>query len=353
MNRKKFPLWQNDGKPAESFSEWNRENVSSLINAIKDGELHLIENSCLCNNEHPEKDIIVSEKDRFGLPLTQVLCSKCGLIRSGVVFDEESNDSFYEKYYRGVYTTECPSSVFFQNQITIGENALALIKKHVNFNKIFNVTEIGCGAGGILVPFKDAGKKITGYDFDEKYLDFGRKNGLNLIYGDFYSQTKDNSCDLIIMNHVFEHLLSPLDELKRLFPKLKYNGYLYMEVPSIYCISWCYPDPLTYFQNAHVYNYYEQYLRLLFEKFGMQVIYGDERCTFICQKISEDIPDVQFIFDEKLSNYPLKNAKYLIDCKKKYENSNKKNLKQKAFNLACTLGWKRIRPYIKNKKYSN
>lgn len=85
----------------------------------------------------------------------------------------------------------------------------------------------------------------------------------------------------------------------------------------------------------------------------MKVIYGDERCTFICQKINEDIPDVQFVFDEVISNYPLRNAEYLIECKEKYENSNQKNLKQKVFDLACLLGWKRIRPFIKNKAYLN
>lgn len=353
MSKEGFPLWHNDGKPAASFSKWNRANVTILHNTIKNGSLHLVENHCLCKNEHPEKDTIVSEKDRFGLPIPQVLCSKCGLIRSAVVFDEKSNNFFYEKYYRGVYTSNCPSNVFFQKQTETGEAAINLIKEHVDFDKIATVVEIGCGAGGILLPFKNAGKTVTGYDFDEKYLKYGQEKGLNLFYGDFYSQTEDNSCDLIIMNHVFEHLLSPLDELKKLLPKLKTNGYIYFEVPGIYCISWCYPDPLTYFQNAHVYNFYEQQLKILFQMFGIKVIYSDERCTFICQKTTDTIPNVDCIYDESLATYPQTNAEYLIECKEKYDNSTKINFKKSLFNIACTLGWKQIRPYIKkNRAYS-
>jgi 2-polyprenyl-3-methyl-5-hydroxy-6-metoxy-1,4-benzoquinol methylase len=354
MNKDNFPLWRNDGKPAASFSKWNRANVEKLHNAIKDGELRFIENHCLCNNEHPERDIVISEKDRFGLPIPQILCSKCGVIRSGVVFDEESNSSFYEKYYRGVYTTECPSDVFFQKQTETGTAAINLMKEHVDFAQIKNVAEIGCGAGGILLPFKNEGKSVTGYDFDEKYLEYGRKMGLNLVYGDFYTQTEDNSCDLIIMNHVFEHLLSPLDELRRLLPKLKCNGYIYFEIPGIYCISWCYPDPLTYFQNAHVYNFYKQQLYVLFQKYGIKIIYGDDRCTFICQKTDNNIPDVDCIYDKSLSDYPRKNANYLMECKKKYEKRRIRTFKKKLRNIALALGWKQIRPYIKrNKTYSN
>lgn len=353
MRNKKFPLWKNDGKPASSFSDRNRENVALLINAIENKELHLVKNHCLCNNEHPEQDIVVSEKDRFGLPIPQLLCSKCGLIRSGLVFDDDSNNIFYEKYYRGVYTRNLPSDSFFQNQVKIGTEVLALVKEYVGTKGISVVAEIGCGAGGILLSFLEAGMKVAGYDFDDKYLNYGRTKGLSLNHGDFYEQVENNSCDLVILNHVFEHLLSPLDEMRKILPKLKNNGYLYIEVPGVYCISWCYPDPLTYFQNAHVYNFYEQYLRVMFEQFGLKVIYGDERCTFICQKLSDEIPEVKCIYDESLSTYPKKNADYLLSCKRDYDCQGKKTLKQKAFDVACALGWKTIRPYIKRKEYNS
>lgn len=349
--QKKFPLWKNDGKPASLFSDRNLDSVSLLIKAIENNELRLVENKCLCNNEHSEQDVVVSEKDRYGLPIPQVLCSKCGLIRSGLVFDEESNNKFYEKYYRGVYSSNLPDNSFFQNQVKKGEKAFDLLKNIIDINKISIVAEIGCGAGGVLLPFMEAGMYITGYDYDENYLCFGRSKGLDLKYGDFYEQVECGSCDLVIMNHVFEHLLFPIDEMNRLLPKIKNNGYLYVEVPGIFCISTYYHEPFTYFQNAHVFNFYEQYLRVMFEQFNLKVIYGDERCTFICQKVSEVIPKVKYVYDESLSLYPQKNAEYLLECEKRYKEGlklDKKNrFKGKLYNVACRLGWKKLRPYIR------
>lgn len=353
VEQKSIPLWGSDGIPALQFKKWNRDQVVGLRNAIEKKELVLVENNCLCQNEHEFEDIVISEKDRFGLPIPQILCSKCGLIRSGVVFDERSNDLFYEKFYRGIYTTSVPSDVFFQDQVNTGQRIFDLIKRYVKDSEICNVVEIGCGAGGILYPFFKNGKTVAGYDFDEQYLEKGRNYGLNLIHGDFYDQAAVDSCDLIIMNHVFEHLLHPLQVIQKLLPKLRFGKYLYVQVPGIYCISEIYPDPLTYFQNAHVYNFYEQYLRVLFERFGMKVIYGDERCTFICQKISDIIPNVDCIYDQCLSDYPKKNVAYLLDCKNRYDESTKTTFKTKLFKIACALGWKRVRPYIRrNKSYS-
>ena len=352
--KKKFPLWKNDGKPAVQFENLNRDNVDNLIEAIKRKDLILVENKCLCNNEHEDIDIVIAEKDRFGLPIPQVLCSKCGLIRSKFVFDEKSNDLFYEKYYRGIYTTDMPSDKFFQDQVNTGIWILNLLKQYLDVTDISNVVEIGCGAGGILLPFLESSKSVSGYDFDEKYLEYGRSKGINLYYGDFYKQTDNNKYDLIILNHVLEHLLSPLEEIGKLLPKLRIGKYLYIQVPGIYCISDIYKNPLTYFQNAHVYNFFEQYFRVFFTKFGLKVIYGDERCTFICQKVSEEIPDVKFIYDESLSMYPQKNAEYLLECKKRYDielKLEKRNrFERKLRNIACYLGWDKTKKCIKKIK---
>jgi SAM-dependent methyltransferase len=347
MKSSKFPIWKNNGRPAVECKHENRRYVKELLDAIERKELLLVENHCLCNNEHKENDIIVSKKDRYGLPIPQIICSKCGLIRSGVVFNEQSNNLFYEKYYRKVYTAHVPNNLFFQDQVMMGNFILELLEQHSLVGDIKDVVEIGCGAGGILLPFQKKEKNISGYDFDNNYLNYGRQKGLNLYYGDFYKQAADSSCDLIIMNHVFEHLLSPLQEMQKLLPKLRTSKYLYIQVPGVFCISEIYPDPLTYFQNAHVYNFYEQYLRILFERYGLKVIYGDERCTFICQKTSDITPQINYIYDDSLSVYPQKNANYILECKKRYD---KKTFQKRIYNTACALGWKHIRPYIKRDK---
>ena len=59
--KKVFPLYKDDGEISIKLPRNYRENVKMLKEAIKDGRLKLIKNNCLCHNEHPENDIIVSD----------------------------------------------------------------------------------------------------------------------------------------------------------------------------------------------------------------------------------------------------------------------------------------------------
>jgi tRNA/tmRNA/rRNA uracil-C5-methylase (TrmA/RlmC/RlmD family) len=148
--------------------------------------------------------VVVAEKDRYGIPIKMICCSKCGLIRSDKVFDEKSNELFYTHYYRPLYTSLRPDESFFYSQYKRGQVFLKLIKKHLNFSEIDHVVEIGCGAGGILFPFKETGKNVQGVDFEEDYITFGQKKGLNLRKGSD-ELLEDESVDLLILSHVMEH----------------------------------------------------------------------------------------------------------------------------------------------------
>ena len=349
--RNKLPLYRDDGRIAETLSESQARSLKHLRDDIASQKLHLVSNHCICNNKHPEHDIVISEKDRYGLPIPQILCSHCGIIRSKYVFNETSNDLFYESYYRSVYSSGMSLDDFFNNwQLYQGNHFIRLLKDYNVFKDISNVVEVGCGAGGILLPFKKAGKNVCGYDFDIDYLSYGKSKGIETKYGDWYVQTAENSCDLIILSHVLEHFLNPVVELKKIISKIKIGKYLMIEVPGILNIHNAYESPILYFQNAHVYNFYEQSLRVFFTKLGLKVVHGDEFCTFICQKTSNENPDISFIYDNSLANYPQKIANYLIQTKKTFDRKNKKTIKKKLFDLACIFGWKKIRPYIKHKQ---
>ena len=316
-----LPLYKNDNQCSINTQYTSLDNIERLKGAIQEGELSLVENQCLCCNPNREKDLVITEKDRYGFAVPQLLCSKCGLIRSKWVFNEESNNLFYSKYYRGIYAQDIktPYESLFKDQYNRGKNILALIEGILQLNEIHDIAEIGSGMGGIILPFYEKGCQVRGFDYDEDYLEYGRRKGLSLICGDFYDYVSDESCDLLIMSHVFEHFLHPLYELRRLIRKVRINKFLYIEVPGIFNIDKVYKSPILYFQNAHVYNYYKDYLWFLFEDFGLHVLYGDESCRFIVRRVKRDIPEVDFIYSDKLSKYPQLIANYLITTKEKYE----------------------------------
>jgi Uncharacterized protein conserved in bacteria len=194
-----------------------------------------------------------------------------------------------------------------------------------------------------LLPFKEDGKAVIGYDFNSAWLEFGRSKGLDLRMGDFYQLAEDASCDLVILSHVIEHFLSPVEEMRRILAKVRPGKYLIMEVPGIFNIEEAYGNPILYFQNAHVYNFYERYLRVFFSKLGLEVLYGDEHCTFICKKVSDVSSDIGDIYDTSLSEYPSKILDYFTKAKFSWEHP---GIKRRIYDLACKLGWKKIRKLI-------
>ena len=85
-----------------------------------------------------------------------------------------------------------------------------------------HVLEWGCGGGWNLIPFRDYGHTVVGVDVNEPYLDAGRRI-LNLDLRTIDIQTLNDisqiKFDVIILNHVLEHLLDPeklLSDLKDL-----------------------------------------------------------------------------------------------------------------------------------------
>lgn len=352
VNKESFPLWKNDGKfSLRHPSKKQKKGIQQLKKEIEGKNLLLKQNSCLCNNEHPEKDICISEKDRYGLPFPQILCSKCGIIRSGLVFDESSNAKFYKNYYRSIYNAGIPMDEFWKNQCNRGHILLNLLKKHVNINEIQSVADVGCGAGGLLQPFKEIGKLTDGFDFDTDYLAYGKAKGLNLYFGDFHIEAKQNY-DLVILSHVLEHFLNPIESIKNVVKRINSNKYLLVEVPGILSIAETYYNPIIYFQNAHIYNFYRDYLRVFFEKMGLKVIYGDENCDFILQKPDNWEYSPSIIYDDSLSEYPNKIEKYISDTQYEWTHRmfNRRLLHHELWLLANKFGWQRIRPYIIKEK---
>ena len=346
-----FPLYKNDGISLVNLTKNQKKNRKILLEKINSKELQLIKNNCICGNIHEKSDIVVSEKDRYGIPIKMVCCSECGLIRSDEIFDEKSNELFYQYYYRPIYSSLLPNNDFFYDQYKRGKKFLTLINKYLNLSEIEHVAEIGCGAGGILLPFKEAGKDVIGVDFNEDYIKFGQKKGMNLQRGSD-DLLDEESIDLLILSHVMEHYLSPLSELQKNIRKIKKGKYLLIEVPGIFSILECYFNPILYFQSAHVYNYYYyEYLVNMYQQLGLEVIFGDERCTFICKK-KENWKSTSLLTIEIPQNISNKYPDLILSFLHKQKEAYKKRvfsfkfLKYKLLMCANKIGYQKVRRWI-------
>lgn len=316
----KFPLYKNDGKPLFIFNENIKRGVQILNKKIESGEYKHITNPCLCKNAHPEKDILLAQKDMWGITADNVICSKCGLIRSETVLDDKSLGDLYETEYKNIYyDSPFPNDHLFQSQKDRGLEFYSLLKRLDLLSEIKSVFDYGCAMGGVLMPFFESKMEVSGCDYGDDFLDFGRKKGLNNLYHGEIREEKTAlaSQDLIILSHVMEHFLNPLESVQRIVDYITPGKFLLVEVPGLYGKPPYKYYPAWHLQKTHIYNFFfKDFLKVFFTKLGLEVVYGDERCTFVLRVPSNynkvDLSTLE-IFDSTLKDSPQKVLQYFWD----------------------------------------
>ena len=222
----------------------------------------LVPNQCPCLNGSGNSDVIISEKDRYELPLQSVLCLQCGTIRIDPYLDPQSLSDFYKEYYQQMYGRDVEMNDYFARQKQYGKKFYDIVKRTLSPGS--NILEFGCGAGGALAIFKDHGHHVYGTEYSQKMIDYGKNAGLSNIYfgslEEFKKNAKDLKFDLIYSNHVFEHVNEPYACLRNCIELLNPHGSLICAIPDIYNIhshEYSFPDsdlkPMLHI--AHIYNY--------------------------------------------------------------------------------------------------
>jgi SAM-dependent methyltransferase len=99
--------------------------------------------------------------------------------------------------------------------------------------------ELGCGSGNLLVALDRAGWKVEGLDRDPASAEIARKvSGCRVHVGDlFESRLPLRNYDLIVLNHVFEHLAEPGRALQRLYDLLDHGGRAVLLYPNPASVS--------------------------------------------------------------------------------------------------------------------
>lgn len=305
-----LPIFRYTGRAHIRLAKRQKAVRDVLIGKLSQGIYRLEEVKCLCGMMD---DLIISETDRYGLPLKTVICRGCGLLRSNPRLDKNSLTEFYINEYRDLYMeSKEVEEGYFQNMIVRGREIIGLIRKYCNgieFNNM-DVLEIGCSASGILLPFLEAGATVKGYDYDQRYLDYGNNfnSSLNLCFGGLETlEAKNKKYDLIIVNHVLEHLSKPetgLDAIKR---NLKENGILYIGVPGLRNPAYYYSSVISFLGSLHIghlFHFTELSLIRLLKNF--ETIYTNDKICAIfrynnkkadlnLRLESEFYPNIEFI----------------------------------------------------------
>ena len=248
------------------------------------------------------------------------VCESCGLVYTASIIKIN-----YEKFQSKNRDTPKKS---FKNRTKYGAYSWRRYVWILNWLRKNNksipnkILEVGTADGANLFPWFLHGSEVEGYDFEDKYLEEGRKIGMNL-----HNSMKPLSCsyDLIIISHVLEHLEDPLKTINHLSTFLSKNGFIYIEVPGIYTWLRKFSDRIenidgctsgddldSYFQDEHISHYSKDSLQNLFANGNFEIVYIDE---YIRSIIKRNVLK-QNIFAKDIKKNIIQVKSHLIDVNK-------------------------------------
>jgi SAM-dependent methyltransferase len=263
--------------PAIGLSQAQRSQVAQVAALLRDGGCTLESGSCVCGQSEGPK---IAGVDRYGLPLDTVLCCACGTLRFDPYITAGGLNRFYGSHYQQMYARVPDAVTYFERQRGYGRRVLEHLRRHGATPQV--AVEVGCGAGGALSVFAEAGAAVIGCDLSEPLIEYGRERGVeNLAVEDLSGLTRrmgGRHADIILLHHVFEHLSSPLDWLVDARALLADDGAIVIAVPDFTRIEG-YPSPdgdlRLMLHIAHKFNFTIDGLQRLAERAGLRAFVLD------------------------------------------------------------------------------
>lgn len=194
-------------------------------------------------------------------------CLVCGM---GETEDKSQPD--YKAYHRD--TTYLEESAQFRN---IFEKRRQIVEKFTSHGKIL---EVGSSVGTLLSIFKKQGWEVQGIEPSLYAVEVAVKRGIPTNEGMFENTTlTQGTFDVVIFNHVLEHVKNPAEVLKKTSEVLKKGGIVLVDVPNFGSLrskvqraGWGYLYP-----NEHKWHFAKDSLSRLMVQSGLETIYWETR----------------------------------------------------------------------------
>lgn len=278
---------EHQGMPLDAV---RRKAVNDLNELIYDGRIKLKRNEvCFCGSSEFTK---LSRLDRYGLPFGTQICHLCGLISQTISLTEESLPLFYDKIYWPLNHGNGKNTAYSTN---IGaqqfcEFITPEIQKRLS--KAIAIVEIGCGEGDKLLYLRnklevDYDLSISGCDYSSEAILAAKRKGINAHLGGIEVLKGNGPFDIIILSHVFEHVVNLTDFLDKIEKIAHERTLIYVEVPGIIDLknkSEYEYDYQDYSVVAHIHNFSLSTLINVFSSRGYKTVKGTEFVRLIVSK---------------------------------------------------------------------
>jgi 2-polyprenyl-3-methyl-5-hydroxy-6-metoxy-1,4-benzoquinol methylase len=119
-------------------------------------------------------------------------------------------------------------------EIKAGEHRLWLIELMKSYNPNGRMLEIGCSTGFFLKAASDAGYEVIGIDLGDENVMFGKYFlGVKILNEDFLRFDEEKPMDWIVMEQLIEHVVNPMEFIRKAKSLLNSNGHLLITTPNL------------------------------------------------------------------------------------------------------------------------
>lgn len=189
-------------------------------------------------------------------------CTNCGL---GITDSKDMPD--YSQYHRDA--TYLAENEQFKNIFSKRVNLI------LSFKRQGSVLDIGSSTGELLSLFKNRGWEVLGIEPSAAAASEALKRGIPTVNKTFEEFGTDQKFDVVILNHVLEHMANPLAILRKVKSLLKEEGIVLVDVPhfgglaaKVKGAGWEYILP-----HEHLWHFTVKAFMLLLAKANLRVIY--------------------------------------------------------------------------------
>lgn len=164
--------------------------------------------------------------------LSLLKCRRCGLIVSPSVWQPAANEVLNDAFFGENYE---PLPSFWVRWFERSNNRRTLERlRFFRRPQGGRLLELGVGSGSLLSAAKIDGYAPVGCDLSPAVCSaVERRTGVDVHCGPLASLADDRLFDVIIMNHVLEHVAEPLVLLEAARKRLRPGGLLHLAVPNI------------------------------------------------------------------------------------------------------------------------
>ena len=189
-------------------------------------------NCPICNSSHAEILPFYSIRFDASAQCAVSVCNECSHVYLSRLWSQQVYEEFYKSEYRKLvgFNKTYDEDLFFEDTKLRGAQIVSFVAQFLQ--KDTNILEIGCGNGGILQAFKEAGyNKVSGIEPNEKEAQLAvDKYQLDVINGmpDF-SKIPDKTFGLILIVASIDHFTHPREYLEKIKSKIKDGGYIFID----------------------------------------------------------------------------------------------------------------------------